>query len=93
MCTFQYTIEMYRAPVGQTTLVWVYRTPAVHSPATVFVPPAQQDTTGPVVGECRGKDKSCSDNASLIDSDSFQVSGRFPNLVRAIGKVLLMKFS
>ena len=52
-----------------------------HSPATVFAPPVPKHTTGPVVGGWRGKDKSYFDNASPIDSDPFQVSSRFPNLV------------
>ena len=34
----------------------------------------------------RAKDKTYFDNASLIDSDSFQVSCRFPNLLIRIGK-------
>ena len=34
-----------------------------------------------MVGELRGKDKSYFDNVSLIDSDSFQVSCRFPDLI------------
>ena len=37
---------------------------------------------GPVVGVWRGKDKSYFDNVSLIDSDSFQVSSGFPNLIK-----------
>ena len=36
---------------------------------------------GPVLGACKGKDKSCFDNASLTDSASLQVSCRFPNLI------------
>ena len=65
-------MEMYRAPQGQTTLV--------QSPARVLVQPAQKHTTGPVFRGCRGEDKPDFDNASLIDSDSFQVSCRFPDL-------------
>ena len=60
--------------VQQTTLVHMYLTPAVHSPAIVLVPPASLHTTDPVVVEWRGKDKPGFDNASLIDSDPFQIS-------------------
>ena len=34
-----------------------------------------------MVGEWRGRDKTYFDYASLIDSDSFQVSCRFPDLL------------
>ena len=57
------------------------RTHAVHSPGTGLVPPAPLHTSGPVVGVWRGRDKTYFDNASLIDSVSFQVSCRFPDLV------------
>ena len=64
----------------QTTLVRMYLTPAVHSPVRGLVPPVPLHTTGPVVGGCRRRDKTYFDDASLIDSDSFQVSCLFPNL-------------
>ena len=37
-----------------------------------------------MVGECRGKDKLYFDKASIIDSDLFQGSCRFPDLVRTV---------
>ena len=58
-------------------------TSAVHSPGTGLMPPAPLHTTAPVVGEWRGRDKTYFDYASLIDSDSFQVSCRFPDRVTA----------
>ena len=70
--------------MGQMTWVRMYLIPAVHSPATVLVPPAPYHTTGPVVGGWRGKNKPYFDNVSLIDSDSFQVSFSFPNLPKAV---------
>ena len=72
------------AVLEQTTLERVYPTPAVHSPSTVVVPPVPLHTTGLVVGEWRGKDKSYFDYASLIDTDSFQVSCHFPDLLMCL---------
>ena len=64
----------------QTTLVHMYQNPAPHSPGAALFPRAPLDTSGLVGGEWRGKDKSYFDYASLIDSDSFQVLCRFPDL-------------
>ena len=55
--------------------------PTLLSPATALVQPAPYNTTGPVGGVWRVKHKPYFDNVSLIDSDSFQVSCRFPNLM------------
>ena len=65
----------------------------MHSPATVLVPPVPWHTAGPVVGGCRGKDKSYFDNVSLIDSDPFQVSSRFPDLLMEPALLLLHKLT
>ena len=74
MGTFQHTIEMYRAPLKQTTLVQVHQTPVVHSPGTGLVMPAPYHTIGAVVGEWRGKENPYFDIVSLTDSAPFQVS-------------------
>ena len=56
-----------------------------HNPVRGFdigTVPTEERSQGPVVGEWRGKDKLYFDDVSLIDSESFQVSCRFPDLIR-----------
>ena len=81
-CTFQHTIEMYRAPYGADNIGARVPDSCSHSPATVLVQPVRYHTSGPVVGGWKGKHKPSFDNVSLIDNDPFQVSSRFPNLVK-----------
>ena len=81
VCTFHFTIEMYRAPHRADDIGTRAPDSRGHSPATGLVPPAPLHTSGPVVGVWRSKDKSAFDNALLTDSVSLQVSCRFPNLV------------
>ena len=81
MCTFHRTIDVYRAPHRADDFGTGVPDSRGHSPGTVLVPPVPSYTAGPVVGGWKGKDKSYFDNASLIDSDSFQDLCRFPNLL------------
>ena len=50
MCTFQYTIEMYRVLQGADDFGTGVPSPAVHSPGTGLVSPATKHTTSPVGG-------------------------------------------
>ena len=84
MCTFHVTIEMYRALHVADDFGTSVLDSRGHSPITGLVRPALQHTIGAVVGVCRGKDKPYFHNASLIDSDSNQVSCRFPDLYRSL---------
>ena len=73
--------EMYGAPYRAENFGALVPTPAVHSPGTGLVQPAPLHTNALVVGVWRCRDKTYFDYASLIDSDSFQVSCRFPDLL------------
>ena len=74
-------MEMYRAPYGADDFGTGAPNSRGHSPGTGLVQPTPLHTTALVVGGWRGKDKTYFDYASLIDSDSFQVSCRFPDLL------------
>ena len=71
--------------VAQSKRLWYGRTKSRATPSWCSFSTARTVThKGLVVGGWRRRDKTYFDNASLIDSVSFQVSCRFPDLVMSV---------